>query len=86
MYHVEIYEPTGPGSDKREVLGAFQSKQPFLSINVGDFINQSFMVRNGAPWTERLRVTEIEHIIWGSNGGVKHKIMVFTETETESPF
>lgn len=86
MYHLEIYEPTEPGDDKRQVLVNFQSRQPFLSINVGDFINQSLFIPNGASWTERLRVVEVEHIIWNLDDEIRHKIMVYTESEAEDSF
>lgn len=86
MYHLEIYQPNESGSDKSELLVSFQSKQPFLSINVGDFINQSLLIQNGAPWTERLRVVEIEHVITDLNNEVRHQVMVYTENETEDSF
>lgn len=77
MYHLEIYEP----DSKEDVLWNTASKQPFLTINVGDFINQSLMIRDGGPQTERLQVVEVEHIIWNNDQQLNHKLMVYTQIE-----
>jgi hypothetical protein len=72
-YQLEIYEPGGAN----DVRVFFESDTPFQSFQRDDLINpRSWHDDEGRA----LRVVSVEHIIWDSQEGVKHKLCVFTET------
>jgi protein involved in sex pheromone biosynthesis len=73
-YCLEIYAP----DNKSDVLTTLYSEQPFLSINVGEFISQRTLPQHTDSLLE-LRVTTIMHVLMPSKDGAKHKLMVFTE-------
>lgn len=73
-YQLEIYEPGGA----RDVRVFLESDTPFQGIQRGDLINPR-------SWHDEsydgniFRVVSVEHILWNSQEGVKHKLCVFTE-------
>ena len=74
IYYLEIYSDGATNS----VVVSFHSKDPFLSINMGDLLN---------PYTwgigvgdNMLLVTRVEHIIWDTENRTKHKICVYTKS------
>ncbi|MEZ4671469.1 MAG: hypothetical protein R3E39_26495 [Anaerolineae bacterium] len=74
-YHLEIYMPNSAD----DVWGVFTSDTPFMSISAGDIINPGTWDGGAIPGTTVLRAINVEHIIWNSQHGIKHKICVFTE-------
>ena len=74
MYSLEVYEPGSIDT----VWENFQTSSPFLAIHAGDIINPSTWPGSRSP-QRVLRVTSVEHLIWGKQGETKHKLMVFTE-------
>lgn len=72
-YQLEIYEPGGA----RDVRVFFESDTPFQSFQKGDLINPRTW--DGDYDGHVLGVVSVEHIIWNSREGVKHKLCVFTE-------
>ena len=74
MYLLEVYEP----GTTETVWEVFQTSSPFLGIHAGDLINPALWPDSRSP-LKMLRVTSVEHVIWGKQGETKHKLMVFTE-------
>lgn len=70
-YHLEIYLP----DSDRDVLAAFRAGQSFLSIAVGELIDQRAFPGGSE---EKLRVSRVEHLVWEVDTHVSHKVMVFT--------
>jgi hypothetical protein len=77
-YTLEIYEP---GSTD-EVCRSFEDAQPFGAISKGDILNLA-TGKDGLP-DLFLRVVQVEHILWDTNGHTRHKICVFTEAITNT--
>jgi hypothetical protein len=78
-YGLEIYEPDATET----VVISLESDQPFQTISRGDLVNQGFLVEGGSGGTPLLRVVNVEHIVWVTNGAIKHKVCVYT-AEVES--
>lgn len=78
-YALEIYEPDSVD----DLVVSWEAEQPFPTFTRGDLINQGFLITGGGPSSPLLRVLNVEHIIWSHQGGIKHKLCVYT-TEAES--
>jgi hypothetical protein len=85
-YFLEIYEP----GSLHDVWVSIKSDSPFLSFSKGDIINtyaganvgdeENLTGPNFKNADSELRVTQVEHIVWGTRpDSIKHRIMVFTE-------
>jgi hypothetical protein len=78
IYTLDIYEPRSSS----KVWLKFTSQNPFMPINVGDLLNPSIWPETGERLLEvirLLRVTNLEHIVWTSDGQARHTILVYTE-------
>lgn len=72
-YIIEIYDPRDG-----DVWVSFESSTPFGSINQGDILNPGSWSADVKP-DLRLRVINIEHLLWQSEKGVAHKVCIYTE-------
>jgi hypothetical protein len=73
-YYLEIYEP----NDDRCVAASYTSNNPFMALNVGDYIHGSSM--NQSDINKTVRIKAIQHIFWEIEGShTAHKLCVFTE-------
>ncbi len=77
-YILEVYNPRS----KKDVWLSWESKSPFMAISAGDVINPTTWPGAESP-VNLLRVTRVEHVIWGGLEEAKHKVMVYTE-ETDT--
>ena len=73
-FSLEIYMP----GSRENLWVTFSSNTPFMAIHAGDIINPNTWEGSQSPM-KVLRATGIEHIIWETNGAVRHKIMIYTE-------
>ena len=75
QYHLEVYV----GSFSSDPIAHFEASTPFQPFVVGDYINgRSFA--NAADLARRLRIVEVEHILWTiENSHIGQKMMVFVE-------
>jgi hypothetical protein len=73
-YALEVYAP----DTIEDVVGDFESDTPFMSINIGDILNNQTW-ENANFGGKLLRVVRLEHFIWKSGDDIKHKIGVMTE-------
>ncbi len=73
-YQLEIYE-AGSADD---VVANVESDAPFMAISKGDLIN---LVDSTAEASGKhiLRVVGLEHMLWRTDGSLRHKLCVFTE-------
>lgn len=73
-YCIEIYEP----ESTRDVLVSFYSDDPFLAISQEDAINLAAFPEGQTSLPGCLRVTRVEHLLFESESGAKHKLCVYT--------
>ncbi len=82
-YALHIFEP----QNTEQVWMRFSSPTPFLNINVGDLINPSIWPETGVHLLEiinMLRVINVEHIVWETEGQIRHTMLIYTEQVEES--
>jgi hypothetical protein len=72
-YILEIYEPDSAD----DVLTTFDSDEPFMAIEVGTLLTLP-------DRTDPLEITNVEHIIWSSPNGARHKACIFTKTASNT--
>jgi uncharacterized protein YfbU (UPF0304 family) len=77
-YTLEIYEP----DSREDVLAVLTADYPFLQISSGDLIHPAALAGGSRLYPDRLRVTNVEHILLGKND-TKHKICVYTARVSE---
>lgn len=76
-YILEIYEPD---SDE-DVRASFSSDAPFMAVHAGDLINDQMTRDGGKAGGSALIVTHVEHFVWNSPDGPRHKLAIYTKQE-----
>lgn len=75
-----ILEICAPG-ESSEAVKALESSEPFLSISKGDFLNPRTL---NIDVDGLMRVVNIEHIIFGTENDLTHKMCIFTEAAPDT--
>lgn len=76
IYYLEIKDP----DDESCVVESLESKEPFMSFNVGDIINGHSLSLT-EDLSPHLIVTKIEHFIFTIDSVIHHKVMLYTKNK-----
>ena len=60
--------------DERDLIKSFESRTPFMAINVDDTIRPDSDMPQTALW-----VTRIQHYVFSTPHGPRHTLTIFTE-------